>query len=145
MRPVEHQCWLDAIHAFLSNFAPVKSASSSTEPRARRSHAPEPVSARFFQLLGGAIGAIHQQNLLALVADETDAVFHSRPVTENRELISDNRWSYTFPSNASTTPYTSPSAASSAPGSLPPASARSGLPPPLPPTFCATGPMTLPA
>ena len=49
------------------------------------------------------------------------------------------------PSNPSTTPYASPNAASSADGSFPPASARSGRPPPLPPTRWATGPITLPA
>ena len=50
-----------------------------------------------------------------------------------------------YPSSDSTMPYTPSSASSSAAASLPPASARSGRPPPLPPTFSATLPTILPA
>src|SRR6266568_9365952 len=72
------------------------------------------------------------------MADEPYAVIHHAPPQSTE--ASKNHFN-----NASTMSYTPASAASRASGLFPPASAISGRPPPDPPTFCATGPITLPA
>src|SRR5437879_12288429 len=72
------------------------------------------------------------------MADEPYAVIHHAPPQSTE--ASKNHFN-----NASTMSYTPASAASRASGFFPPASAISGRPPPDPPTFCATGPITLPA
>src|SRR6185312_10503636 len=74
----------------------------------------------------------------ASVASSAFSFFLSRAVTQNGEPA-------TYPSNSPTTPAAAASAPSSAPASDPPASARSGLPPPLPPTFAASRPTIFPA
>src|SRR4029077_12712959 len=82
-----------------------------------------------------AVRDINQKDALALMLDVTNAFFHGPCLTTEGY----------DPSSDSTTVYASASAESSAAASFPPASARSGRPPPFPPTFRATGAITLPA
>src|ERR1035441_6096617 len=105
-------------------------------------------------LVGIGMRKVQQQNLLALMLDESYAIIHSgrrivfpvflcceKAFTPETERSTEG----IYFNNESTMLYTPASAESSAATSLPPASARLERPPPLPPTFSATTPTTLPA
>ena len=80
VRPVKYQRGLDPFYRLLVHFR-AREVGQEQHRSARFSGNPRRHQiGKFFQFFGGAIGAIHQQDLLALVADETDAVFHT-PLT----------------------------------------------------------------